>query len=151
MNTSKYFAIIIKGYSMKLSVMSRYAVRFLLLLAQGGKGLPQSLASLSERVGVAMHPAEQALQKLREHGLVTSVKGPLGGYCLAKKPDQITLGDVVRIMEDGVCISVCCGEKANDCPKQDDCENNRCWHIVSQGIERELDKTTIAMIVQAQV
>lgn len=132
---------------MKLSARSRYASRILLELARHNGTSPLSAAFLSQHTGVSVQFVEQILKPLRQHGLTKSIRGAAGGHRLAKAADDITLGEVIRLMEGGISLTVCCGEKANDCPRKDGCLTREAWRQVSRTLERELDSITLSKLL----
>lgn len=103
-----------------------------------------SAAILSHHTGVSVQFVEQILKPLKQHGLTKSVRGAAGGHRLARPAESITLGEVVRLMEGGIHLTVCCGEKANNCPRKDGCLTRKAWLRVSNSLERELDSITLA-------
>ena len=132
---------------MKLSARSRYAARILLELARNKSAGPMSAALLSQHTGVSVQFVEQILKPLKQKGLTKSVRGAAGGHRLAKKPEDITLGEVVHLMEGGIQLTVCCGEKSGDCPRKDGCLTRKAWLQVSRSLERELDSITLASLL----
>ena len=109
-----------------------------------------SAAILSQHTGVSVQFVEQILKPLKQHGLTKSVRGAAGGHRLARPAEDITLGEVVRLMEGGIHLTVCCGEKANNCPRKDGCLTRRAWVQVSTSLERELDSITLAGLVHGE-
>ena len=132
---------------MKLSARSRYAARILLELARHKTETPMSAAVLSQHTGVSVQFVEQILKPLKQKGLTKSIRGAAGGHRLAKNPESITLGEVVRLMEGGIQLTVCCGEKAGDCPRKDGCLTRNAWVQVSRTLERELDSITLSTLL----
>ncbi len=106
-----------------------------------------SAATLSHHTGVSVQFVEQILKPLKQKGLTSSIRGAAGGHRLARPAEAITLGEVVRLMEGGVLLSVCCGEKANDCPRKEGCLTRRAWLRVSTSLEKELDSITLATLL----
>lgn len=135
---------------MKLSARSRYASRILLELARHRSSSPISAATLSQYTGVSVQFVEQILKPLKQSGLTKSVRGAAGGHRLARPAEDITLGEVVRLMEGGILLTVCCGEKANDCPRKDGCLTRRAWLQVSRSLEKELDSISIATLLHGE-
>ena len=135
---------------MKLSARSRYASRILLELARHTSPTPMSAAILSQRTGVSVQFVEQILKPLKLNGLTKSVRGASGGHMIARPPEEITLGEVVRLMEGGIHLTVCCGKKANDCPRKDNCLTRNAWLQVSNTLERELDSITLAILAYGE-
>ena len=84
---------------MKLSTRSTYGLRALVELALArGRG-PLSAAQIARRQGLSVAYLEQLLHRLKKQGVVTSVRGPKGGYLLAREPEHIRIGEVVRMLE----------------------------------------------------
>jgi len=133
---------------MKLSARSRYASRILLELAKHMGASPMSAATLSHHTGVSVQFVEQILKPLKQSGFTYSVRGAAGGHRLARPADQISLGEVVRLMEGGITLTVCCGEKANECPRREGCLTRRAWVQLSNILERELDAISLANLLQ---
>ena len=84
---------------MKLSTRSTYGMRALVeLTLSGGRG-PMSAARIASRQGLSLAYLEQLLHRLKRQGLVTSIRGPRGGYALARAAARITVADIVRVLE----------------------------------------------------
>lgn len=84
---------------MKISTKGRYGLTIMIELArQYGKG-PISLKSIAESKNLSAHYLEQLATPLRNAGLIKSIRGAYGGYELAKKKDDITAGDIIRVLE----------------------------------------------------
>ena len=122
---------------MKLSVQTRYAVRILFELAAAAT--PLAIGDLSAKTGISPRAVENICTQLRHDGISTGIVGPGGGIRLEVPLGDISLGRLVDLFEDGVEFAVCCGDKANDCPNQHDCENRAVWRKVSAKIQEELD------------
>ena len=84
---------------MKLSTRSTYGMRALIELALHGGHGPLSAALIAKRQDLSVAYLEQLLHRLKRRGIVTSVRGPRGGYVLAKEPQRITMAEVVRILD----------------------------------------------------
>ncbi|MDR2800471.1 MAG: Rrf2 family transcriptional regulator [Desulfovibrio sp.] len=125
---------------MKLSAKTRFAGIILCELASAGYKSPLSAGALARIAGVSVKFAEKILVRLRLAGVVESLRGASGGYRLLRQLGDISLGDVVRIMEGGVVLDVCCGKKANVCPRQaDKCESRRILGVLSGKLMGKLD------------
>lgn len=106
---------------MHINLTSDYAIRCLLILA--GTGREMNSAEIAEEISVTRALTSNILRKLRIAGFVKSGRGVGGGYTLAKKPSEISLLDVLSVMEETMCISCCldpekgCGRHAEGtCP-----------------------------------
>ncbi len=128
---------------MKLSAKTRYAARILLELARHGKVGPIAATRLSQHTGVSVQFIEQILKPLKQAGLTTSTRGASGGHALAKAPHNISLGEVVRLMEGGINLTLCSSEENANCPSRAHCATRKAWMKVSRSLERELDSITI--------
>lgn len=128
---------------MKLSARSRYAARILLELAQHKGTAPLSAATLSQRTGVSVQFVEQILKPLKQAGITSSVRGAAGGHRLSKSADRVSLGDIVRLMEGGICLTVCSGKNHGNCQKQESCRTRKAWERVSEALENELNAITL--------
>ena len=133
---------------MKLSARTRYAARILLELAKNQHEKPMSATVLSQHTGVSAQFVEQILKPLKQKGLTASVRGASGGHKLARPAEAVTLGEVVRLMEGGIKLSVCCGEKAEDCPRKENCLIRSAWVDASEALERELDAISLASLLK---
>ncbi len=132
---------------MKLSARSRYAARILLELAQHKGSAPLSAATLSQRTGVSVQFVEQILKPLKQAGITASVRGAAGGHRLSKATNRVSLGDIVRLMEGGICLTVCCGKTHAHCQRQDSCLTRKAWERVSEALERELNAITLDVLL----
>jgi len=132
---------------MKLSVKTRYAVRILSELAAAVA--PLSIGDISEKTGISPRAVENICARLRYDGISTGIVGPGGGMRLEVPLEDISLGRLVDLFEDGVELAVCCGDKANDCPNQHACENQRIWRKVSAKIQAELDDIFLDSLLQS--
>ncbi len=113
-----------------------------------GKG-PISIKEIAERQGISFSYLEQILHKLGKAGLIESVRGPAGGYLLARKPLELTIGDIVRVLEGPIALSHCLepGESA-DCCQTDDCVARMVWVKVGAKIEEALDSISFHDLLQ---
>jgi Rrf2 family protein len=84
---------------MKISTRGRYGTRLLIDLAQHANESHVALGAVAERQNISVHYLEQVAVLLRRAGFIRSVKGASGGYALARSPEKIIIGDVLRILE----------------------------------------------------
>ncbi|MDT8901036.1 RrF2 family transcriptional regulator [Anaeroselena agilis] len=132
---------------MKLSTKGRYGVSAMFDLAlHHGQG-PISLKSVAQRQGISEHYLEQLMGTLRKAGYVKSVRGAQGGYTLTKSPEEITVGDIIRIME-GPTAPVDCllADTADNkyCARAGNCVTRGVWAKVRDSIDAVLDSITLA-------
>jgi len=132
---------------MKLTTKTRYGVRLLLDLAQHqDKGAVQ-MSKISIRQNVSVKYLEQIIRLLKQAKFVNSIRGPKGGHMLAKRPKEITLGDITRLFE-GQTELVDCISNPEKCPMSDDCLIRPAWQKATQALFRELDSITIADLLE---
>jgi Rrf2 family protein len=84
---------------MKISTRGRYGIRLLIDLAEHPDEDHVALANVAERQGISVRYLEQVVIILRRAGFIRSVKGASGGYALARSPEDINIGDVLRVLE----------------------------------------------------
>ncbi|MDL2280219.1 Rrf2 family transcriptional regulator [Desulfovibrio sp. OttesenSCG-928-G11] len=127
---------------MKLSAKTRYAVRLIFTLA--GAGEPVPIAILSEKTGLSPRTVEQVHGVLKSHGITDAQVGARGGLVLLRPVKDIRLGSLVECFDKGVELSVCCGEKSQDCPRRHKCGARAAWAALSLDVQRLLDEVALA-------
>ena len=132
---------------MKLSTRGRYGVRALLELAMGYKGGPIPINKLAERQEISAKYLEQLLIPLKAAGLVNSVRGARGGYVLARDPGQITLYDIVSVLE-GPVVIVDCVEDPDFCDRVGGCVVHLLWDEMSSLMRNFLVSISLADLVK---
>lgn len=128
---------------MKISTKGRYALRLMLDLALQGQGEPVRLKDVAARQEISLKYMEQIISVLQKMGYVKSIRGPQGGYRLAKPPEAYTAGMILRAIE-GDMAPVSCLEEYNQCPRQADCVTLRLWRELDEAIQGVLEKYTLA-------
>lgn len=134
---------------MKLSTKGRYGVKVMFDLAQHiGEG-PISLKSVAERQDLSENYLEQLISGLRKANLVKSVRGAQGGYILAKEPEQIKVGDVIRVLEGPIAPVDCKGEGSEECcEKAEQCVTRVVWEKMRDSIAEVLDSITLKDLLE---
>jgi Rrf2 family cysteine metabolism transcriptional repressor len=132
----------------KLSTKGKYGVKALFELAMHEGAGPMSLKTIAERQGLSEHYLEQLAAPLRKAGLIVSIRGAQGGYTLARPANQITVGDIIRVLEGPIGFTDCAteGEKAPECAA--DCVVHGVWEKVTQQIIAVIDGITLADLVE---
>ncbi|MFD0618037.1 MULTISPECIES: cysteine metabolism transcriptional regulator CymR [Paenibacillus] len=124
---------------MKISTKGRYGLTIMMeLAAKFGDG-PISLKSIAEKNQLSEHYLEQLVAPLRNAGLVKSVRGAYGGYILSKEAEQITAGDVIRVLEGPI--------SPVDFTEEDDPAKRDLWLRIRDSIALVLDSTTLADLI----
>lgn len=131
---------------MKLSTKGRYAVTAMMDLAIHDKAGPVTLAEISQCQGISLSYLEQLFAKLRRHGLVEGVRGPGGGYRLARGSDVITVADIISAVDEKVDATRCAGRK--NCQNGRRCLTHDLWSDLSRQIFSFLEGITLAQFVE---
>ncbi len=130
---------------MRLTTKGRYAVTAMLDLAiNQGKG-PIALADIAQRQGISLSYLEQLFAKLRRGALVTSVRGPGGGYNLARSACEIHIAEVIAAVDESVDTTRCGG--ARNCQNNGPCLTHDLWQNLSTRIYEYLDSINLQQLV----
>lgn len=130
---------------MKLSTKGRYGVKAMVDLAINYGKEPVSIKSISERQNISEYYLEQLFSTLRKGGLINSIRGAQGGYVLNKKPKDITINDIMELLEGPVEISSCLME--DTCDNMEECPTRLLWVRMKQSIENVMSSTTLQDMV----
>lgn len=118
---------------MKLSTRGRYGIHAMYELAAGYGGAPVSIKLIAERQDIPEAYLEQLIAVLKRDELVISVRGAQGGYMLARPPEEIKVGDVLRSLEGGLKLVDCLMEE-DVCGKSCACPSRVVWKKISDGL-----------------
>jgi Rrf2 family iron-sulfur cluster assembly transcriptional regulator len=132
---------------MKLSTRSRYGARILVDLARHSGQGPVQIGEISKRQDISVKYLEQLIRPLKQANMVNSVRGPKGGHLLALRPEDITLGQIVRLFE-GQSELVECISNPEKCNMSDDCQVRLAWGDATRVLYEKLDNTTIADLMK---
>jgi Rrf2 family transcriptional regulator, iron-sulfur cluster assembly transcription factor len=134
---------------MKLSTKSRYGVRALFDLAYNSGSLPSQVQDISRRQDISPRYLEQIFQNLKKAGILTSKRGPKGGYCLAKKPEEISVKDILLATE-GASLFVDCvvttdgrKKRKSDCALNGCCITQTLWNDANTLVTEHFSKITL--------
>ncbi|MDP2881097.1 MAG: Fe-S cluster assembly transcriptional regulator IscR [Azonexus sp.] len=130
---------------MRLTTKGRFAVTAMMDLALRGEGGPVALASISERQGISLSYLEQLFGKLRRHKLVDSVRGPGGGYCIARSFDQVAVADIIRAVDEQLDATQCGGRE--NCHDEHRCMTHDLWSTLNAKMFDYLASVTLAELV----
>lgn len=130
---------------MKLTSKGRYAVTAMLDLALHADKRPVTLAGISERQGISLSYLEQLFTRLRRHGLVSSTRGPGGGYSLSRSAHEIAVADVVAAVDESVDATRCGGK--GDCQDGKRCLTHDLWTELSEQVYSFLSSITLGQMV----
>lgn len=131
---------------MRLTTKGRYAVTAMLDLAVHATESPITLADISQRQGISLSYLEQLFAKLRKRELVSSARGPGGGYRLSRIADDINVADIVSAVDEKVDATRC--SKEGDCQDGQPCLTHQLWMDLSDQIFSFLQSISLGQLVQ---
>ena len=133
---------------MKLSTRGRYGIHAMFDLAlQYSSGIPQPTKAIAERERIPDAYLEQLIATLRKAGLVTSVRGAQGGYHLAKSPEQITVGMILRATEGDLAPAECVSVDGHACTRSGVCPSHAVFSKVYSAINSVIDGVTLCDLI----
>ena len=135
---------------MRVSTRGRYALRLMLDLAMNNTGEPVRLKDVAKRQEISEKYLEQIISILNKSRFVKSVRGPAGGYSLKRKPEEYTVGMILRLTE-GSLAPVDCVEDGTDCGRADQCVTVLLWKKLNDAINGVVDNITLADLVDWQM
>ena len=127
---------------LRLSTKGQYGVRAMFEIARAYPSAPTTIKEISERQEVSVAYLEQILSTLRRSGLITSIKGPGGGYVLGKKPLEISIGSILSALEGPVAITSCL-DPEEGCSRVDGCVTYLLWKSLGEKIEGFLNTISL--------
>ena len=130
---------------MKLTTKGRYAVTAMLDLALHFEQGAVTLSDIAKRQGISLSYLEQLFAKLRRNGLVDSIRGPGGGYNLARDPSQVSVAEIVLAINENIDARRCGGEQ--NCAQDERCLTHQLWEDLSERIHTFLSGITLADLV----
>ena len=131
---------------MRLSTKGRYAVTAMLDLCINGHAGPVTLVEISRCQGISLSYLEQLFAKLRKFGLVKGVRGPGGGYQLARPAAEITVANIINAVDEKVDATQCAGKE--NCQGGEVCLTHELWIRLSKKIYQFLDNITLEEFLQ---
>jgi Rrf2 family iron-sulfur cluster assembly transcriptional regulator len=131
---------------MRLTTKGRYAVTAMLDLALHGEKKPISLADISKRQEISLSYLEQLFSKLRGQKLVTSVRGPGGGYRLSAPTSEIRVADIIDAVNESIDATNCSGQ--GNCQRGAQCLTHHLWCDLSQQIHEFLSGITLQNLIE---
>ena len=133
---------------MKMSTKGRYAVMAMIDIAQQAGEKPVSLNDIAVRQDISQEYLEQLFGKLRRSGVVTSVRGPGGGYALARPIGDITLSEVILAVDEPLRVTRCSGDGIDGCVKGEQCCAHDLWASLGRQMMYFLESVTLEDVVQ---
>jgi Rrf2 family iron-sulfur cluster assembly transcriptional regulator len=134
---------------MRLTTKGRFAVTAMIDLALNNGSGPVTLADISERQKISLSYLEQLFGKLRRRALVTSVRGPGGGYNLANPTDQVSVADIIVAVDEPIDATQCGGKE--NCKDDKKCITHDLWTDLNKHIFEYLRAVKLSELVAKQV
>ncbi len=131
---------------MRLSTKGQYAVRAMVNLACHSDGGPVTLRDISEEEGISLPYLEQLFVKLRKGNIVKSVRGPGGGYVLARPSSTISVGEIIEVVEEPLNPVACLDDDSIHCERAERCTTQRVWRGLAERIKDFLDSISIEQL-----
>jgi Rrf2 family transcriptional regulator, iron-sulfur cluster assembly transcription factor len=131
---------------MRLTTKGRFAVTAMMDVAMNGATHPVTLATVSERQKISLSYLEQLFGKLRRHGLVESVRGPGGGYNLARPADSMSVSDIITAVDEPIDTTQCGGKE--NCRDDERCMTHELWSALNGHIFSFLKGVTLGELVR---
>ena len=129
---------------MRISTKGRYALRLMLDLALNNTGEPISLKDIARRQEISDKYLEQIISVLNKAKYVKSIRGAQGGYILTKRPEEYTVGMILRLTEGSLAPVSCLAQGAASCPRMSSCRTYDMWKGLDDLIEDYFSHITIA-------
>ncbi|MEY2632871.1 MAG: hypothetical protein RIR00_1525 [Pseudomonadota bacterium] len=133
---------------MRLTTKGRFAVTAMIDLALRGSEGPVALAGVSERQQISLSYLEQLFGKLRRHKLVDSVRGPGGGYCIARPLEELSVADIIRAVDEPLDATQCGGRE--NCQEEHRCMTHDLWATLNDKMYEYLSSVYLADLVNKQ-
>ena len=130
---------------MRLTTKGRFAVTAMIDLAMHDSEGPVTLAEISDRQRISLSYLEQLFGKLRRRALVSSVRGPGGGYTLARKSDDLSVAEIIRAVDEPIDATQCRGKE--NCRDDHKCLTHDLWASLNDKIFEYLNAVTLAQLV----
>lgn len=138
---------------LRVSTKGEYGVRIMVDLARHYGGRPRSLTDIAQAESLPLAYLEQLVKLLREcePALVSSTRGAHGGYRLSRSPQEISMGEIVRVLEGPIAPMICAteGEMTQICGYLEACKTKYLWARVRDAVAQTLDTMTLAELVGA--
>ena len=132
---------------MKLSTRSRYGTRLMLELVQHYPKGPLHLNTIALQQGISVKYLEQIIIPLKKADYIKSVRGPKGGHILAKPPAEITIGEIVALLEEGASLAECSFDPTV-CERSSICQTRYIWQEAAQAMFDKLNSITLADLLK---
>ena len=131
-----------------VSTKGRYALRMMIDLATQGSGEFISLKEICARQDISIKYLEQIVTLFTRAGLLKSVRGPQGGYKLSRKPEEYTVGEILRVAEGTLAPIACLREAPNQCERYNECVSVKFWEGFYGVVTDYTENVTLSDVVK---
>lgn len=131
---------------MKISTKGRYGLRAIVAIAKSENGL--SIKNISEMEGISIRYLDKIMASLKISEIVESTRGSKGGYKLKKNPNEISVGDILRSVEDDFSIINCPLTNNSECSNEHMCTTKYVWNRINNGLNEIIDNIYISEIIE---
>ncbi|ERM81858.1 hypothetical protein P872_08970 [Rhodonellum psychrophilum GCM71 = DSM 17998] len=132
-----------------LSKRAKYAIKTILYLHENDQGLPISAKVISEKERIPYKFLENILRELKTHQILRSVRGAEGGYILAKDPNEITIAQVMRVIDGPIALIPCVSERfyesCPECVDEETCRIRKLFGELRNGMLPILEKSVVEL------
>ena len=135
---------------MKISTKGRYALRLMIDLAMTQTEEPVRLKDIAERQGISVKYLEQIISILAKAGYVKSARGAAGGYQLKRKPEEYTVGMILRLTEGSLAPVPCVEDTEQNCERSGSCVTAKIWKKMNDAVNDVVDGITLQDLVEWQ-
>ena len=136
---------------MQVSQKTRYALRAMFELAKRHGQGPVRISDIAEKQAIPARFLEGILNQLRQAGLLRSIRGARGGYEMVEQPSQVSVGDMIRVIEGPIAPTACINdENPEDCPLFGDCVFLPLWKRAAEALNEVYDGTSFADLVEME-
>ena len=132
---------------MKLSTRSRYGTRLMVDLAEHYDEGPIQIKDIAKRQDISAKYLEQLIIPLKKTHHIRSIRGPKGGHMLARSPQEITVGEIVKVLEGDISL-VHCLKKTGSCNRIDICPTRDIWKNATEAMFNELNAVTLSELIK---
>ena len=135
---------------MKISSKGRYALRMMIDVAENNKAGLITIKDVAERQKISTKYLEQIVTYLTRSKLLRSGRGAQGGYMLTKKPDEYTIGEILRAIEGDFAPVACLSDEVNLCERADMCKTLGFWEGLYKVVDQYVDSVTLADLINSK-
>lgn len=136
---------------MKLSTKGTYGLRAMIDIAINSKESPVSIKDISDREDISLKYLEKLMTTLKKSNLISSVRGPKGGYILRRSPKDISIGEILRALEGNLNPVDCKLLMEENCNIEDDCIMKFVWNRISDAINNAVDSMSLQDLLEKSI